>query len=224
MTHASAAIVRIVLADDHLVVREGLARILEGEDGIAVVGQAGDGRAAVGLATSLRPDVVLMDLRMPVLDGVEAITEIGRVAPDVRTVVLTTYDTDVDILRAVEAGATGYLLKDAGRAALVDAVRTASRGETVLAPRVASRLVERMASTVDRLTPREAEVLTLVGRGATNGQAARSLGIRESTVKSHLEHLFAKLGVNDRTTAVLRAIDLGVIDVAGAHWNNAPTS
>ena len=162
------ALIRIVLADDHHVVREGLAGILEAEADLEVVGQAGNGREAVLLASSLRPDVVLMDLRMPELDGVAAIAEIARVAPEVRCLVLTTYDTDTDILRAVEAGATGYLLKDAGRAALADAIRAAARGETTLAPNVAARLVQRMRTPVETLTPREADVLALVGRGATN--------------------------------------------------------
>lgn len=208
---ATATTIRIVLADDHHVVREGLAGILEAEEDMDVVGQAADGREAVRLATSLRPDVVLMDLRMPNLDGVAAITELQRTAPEVHTLVLTTYDTDADILRAMEAGATGYLLKDASRAALIDALRLASMGETVLASHVGQRLLRRRRSRGATLTPRETEVLALVGRGATNSAVAAALGIRESTVKSHLEHVFTRLGVDDRTAAVTRAMALGLI-------------
>ncbi len=205
------SVVRVVLADDHPVVREGLAGILESEPDIDVVGQADDGREAVRLASELHPDVVLMDLRMPVLDGASATAEIARVAPEVRVLVLTTYDTDADILRAVEAGATGYLIKDAGREALADAVRDAARGRTVLSPVVAARLVDRARSPLDTLTPRETDVLDLIARGATNREAADELCIGEATVKTHLQNVFTKLDVDDRTAAVTRAISLGLI-------------
>jgi len=206
-----APTIRVVLADDHPVVREGLAGIIEAEPDLEVVGQVGDGREAVLLASALQPDVLLMDLRMPVLDGATATAEIARVAPTVRVLVLTTYDTDADILRAVEAGATGYLLKDAAPAVLADAIRGAARGETVLAPYVAARLLDRVRAPIDALTPRETDVLTLVARGATNGEAAAALTIGEATVKTHLQHVFTKLGVDDRTAAVTRAMQLGLI-------------
>ena len=206
-----APTIRVVLADDHPVVREGLAGIIEAEPDLEVVGQVGDGREAVLLASALQPDVLLMDLRMPVLDGATATAEIARVAPTVRVLVLTTYDTDADILRAVEAGATGYLLKDAAPAVLADAIRSAARGETVLAPYVAARLLDRVRAPIDALTPRETDVLTLVARGATNGEAAAALTIGEATVKTHLQHVFTKLGVDDRTAAVTRAMQLGLI-------------
>ncbi|MGI8754511.1 MAG: response regulator [Acidimicrobiales bacterium] len=211
MSGPGAPVSRVLLADDHPVVREGLAGILEAEPDIEVVGQAGDGREAVRLAAALSPDVVLMDLRMPILDGVAATVEIGRVAPGARVLVLTTYDTDGDILRAVEAGATGYLLKDVAPSVLAEAVRSAARGETVLSPRVAARLVDRVRVPHEALTPRETDVLRLVARGATNGEAAQRLCIGEATVKSHLQHVFTKLGVDDRTAAVTRAMELGLI-------------
>ena len=203
--------IRVVLADDHPVVREGLTGVLGAQSDLVVVGKAENGREAVLLVSALRPDVVLMDLRMPELDGVEATAEIGRVAPDTRVVVLTTYDTDADILRAVEAGATGYLLKDAAPDVLAEAVRAAARGETVLAPRVVTRLAERTRAPHDALTPRETDVLDLVARGASNREAASQLGIGEATVKSHLQHVFTKLGVDDRTAAVTRAMGMGLI-------------
>lgn len=203
--------IRVLIVDDHPIVREGLAGILESEPDLKVVGQAGDGREAVRVASALNPDVVLMDLRMPVLDGVAATAEIARVAPTANVLVLTTYQTDADILRAVEAGATGYLLKDARPDVLADAVRAAARGETVLAPSVAARLVDRVRDPIETLTPRETDVLILVAQGATNGEAAGRLGIGEATVKSHLQHIFTKLGVDDRTAAVTRAMELGLI-------------
>ena len=206
-----APTIRIVLADDHPVVREGLAGMLAAEPDLIVVGQAADGREAVTLATRLIPDVVLCDLRMPVLDGVAAIEEIRRLAPGVQVLVLTTYDTDADILRAVEAGAAGYLLKDTPRAVLVDAVRAASRGETVLAPTVAARLVRRLREDHEALTPREHEVLREVAQGAGNAEVAARLHIGEATVKTHLLHVFAKLGVDGRTAAVNRAMEIGIL-------------
>jgi DNA-binding NarL/FixJ family response regulator len=202
-------VIRVVLVDDHPVVRSGLVGLLGGEPDIEVVGEASDGREGVALAAGLGPDVVLMDLRMPVMDGVEATAAIVA-AGGPRVLVLTTYDTDADILRAVEAGATGYLLKDTPRDALIDAVRAASRGETVLAPPLAAKLMRQVRSN-DQLTPREIEVLSLVSRGMSNGDIAKELFIGEATVKTHLLHVFDKLGVSDRTAAVTTAMRAGVL-------------
>jgi DNA-binding NarL/FixJ family response regulator len=207
-----SGVVRVLLVDDHPVVREGLRGLLAAEVDLEVVGEAGDGEVAVRLAMDLLPDVVLMDLRMPGTDGVAATSRITRELPGVRVLVLTTYDTDGDILRAVEAGATGYLLKDTPAAQLTAAVRAASRGETVLAPPVAARLVSRMrAPAPTELTPREREVLVEVARGFTNAEIGRVLFIGEATVKTHLLRVFAKLDVDDRTRAVTRAMELGIV-------------
>jgi len=202
-------VIRLLLVDDHPVVRSGLSGLLGGEPDIEVVGEASDGSEGVERAKELEPDVVLMDLRMPVMDGVEA-TRLITAAGGPRVLVLTTYDTDTDILRAVEAGATGYLLKDTPRDALVDAVRAASRGETVLAPPLAAKLMRQVRSN-DQLTAREVEVLALVSRGMSNGDIAQELFIGEATVKTHLLHAFDKLGVSDRTAAVTTAMRLGVL-------------
>jgi DNA-binding NarL/FixJ family response regulator len=203
---------RILLADDHPVVRAGLAGMLGAEPDLQVIGEAADGAEAVALATSLHPDVVLMDLRMPRLDGAAATARIVSEVPGTRVIVLTTYDTDGDIVRAVEAGATGYLLKDTPRGELANALRAAARGETVLAPPVAARLVTRMRRpNVDALTPRETEVLRLVARGLTNAQIGQTLFIGEATVKTHLLKIFTKLGVDDRTRAVTVAMERGIL-------------
>ncbi|MBL0887058.1 response regulator [Myceligenerans indicum] len=199
--------IQVLVADDHPVVRSGLVGMLAVEPDVEVVGEAGDGAQAVDLARELAPDVVLMDLRMPVLDGVGATTRIREARNPPRVVVLTTYDTDADILRAVEAGATGYLLKDTPRADLVAGVRSAARGETVLAPSVATRLVTSVRS--DRLTPREVEVLTLVANGHSNAEVGARLFIAEATVKTHLIRVFTKLDVQDRTAAVWVAREQG---------------
>lgn len=204
--------ISVMLVDDHPVVRVGLRGMLEAADDLRVVGEAGSGDEALVLVGALQPDVVLMDLRMPGTDGVAATAQIVERHPTVRVLVLTTYDTDADILRAVEAGATGYLLKDTPVAVLIDAIRAASRGETVLAPPVAARLVTRMRAPVaEQLTPREVQVLTLVGQGLSNVEIGRELFIGEATVKTHLLRAFAKLGVNDRTAAVTAAIARGII-------------
>lgn len=205
--------VRVLLADDHPVVRAGVAGMLDVEPDIEVVGEAADGAQALDRARVLRPDVVLMDLRMPEMDGVAATTAICAELPDVHVLVLTTYDTDRDIVRAVAAGATGYLLKDAPLADLADAVRAAARGETVLAPPVAARLVRHVrAPEAESLTPRETEVLDLVGQGMTNAEIGRALFISEATVKTHLLRVFAKLGVDDRTAAVMVAYQRGLLE------------
>jgi len=204
-------VIRVLLVDDHPVVRAGLAGILQAEPDVEVVGEAASATEAVAVARALTPDVILMDLRMPGGDGVTATAGVLTAAPSTRVVVLTTYESDADILRAVEAGAAGYLLKDASRAELVSAIRAAARGETVLAPSVATRLVDRMRrpQPADSLSPREVEVLRLVARGLSNAEIGRELYISEATVKTHLLRSFAKLGVSDRTAAVTTAIAAG---------------
>ena len=205
--------IRIVVVDDHPVVRDGVAATLSAIDGFQVVGQAASGPEAVDLAVALVPDVAVMDLRMPDGDGVAAIRELRRRDIATRVLVLTTYDTDSDAVAAIEAGATGYLLKDAPTLALVAAVRATAAGEAVLSPAVASRLAshvrspERSAS----LTVREREVLALVAKGTANRSIARELFVSEATVKTHLAHVYAKLGVADRAAAVAVAYQQGIL-------------
>jgi len=207
-------VITILLVDDHPVVREGLRGMLLAEDDLTVVAEAGGAAEAVAAVRAHEPDVVLMDLRMPGGDGVEATARVLAQRPATRVVVLTTYDTDADILRAVEAGAAGYLLKDASRAELAQAIRAAARGETVLAPSVAAKLVSRMRSPVE-LSRREIEVLRLVARGRTNAEIGRELLISEATVKTHLLRTFAKLDVSDRTAAVTAALERGILPAPG---------
>ena len=208
--------IRVLVVDDHPVVRGGVVGWLAAQPDIDVVGEAGDGLEALAMVASLTPDVVLMDLRMPRMDGATATGRLAADHPAVRVLVLTTYDTDADIVRAVEAGATGYLLKDTPLPQLADAVRAAARGETVLAPPVAARLVSRMrAPAVDAPTARELEVLAGVARGLTNAEIGRELFIGEATVKTHLLRVFAKLGVDDRTRAVLVAVERGLLPSPG---------
>jgi DNA-binding NarL/FixJ family response regulator len=203
--------ITVLIADDHPIVRDGLRGIFTGR-GFEVVGEAAHGAEAVALAERLRPDVVLMDLRMPGTGGVAAITELARLGNPARVLVLTTYDTDSDVLPAIEAGATGYLLKDAPREDLYRAVEAAARGEAVLSPAVASRLLGRMREPArETLSQRELEVLTLVARGSTNKEAAKKLFISEATVKTHLIHVYAKLGVKDRAAAVAVAFERGLL-------------
>ena len=201
--------IRVVVADDQRVVRDGLVTLIGLLDGVDVVGGAADGAEAVELAHTARPDVVLMDLRMPRMGGVEAITELRKADESVRVLVLTTYDTDRDVLPAIEAGATGYLLKDSPREELLRGVRAAFRGEPVLSPSVAGRLMGTLRTAgkppVEELSQRELQVLRLVAGGATNREAARQLFISEATVKTHLLHLYEKLGVRDRAAAVAEA-------------------
>jgi DNA-binding NarL/FixJ family response regulator len=204
--------IRLIIADDHPVVRTGLQGMLAGQPDLEVAGEATTGREAVDLAVKLRPDVVLMDLRMPEMDGVTAISAIKALQPEVHVLVLTTYDTDADILPAIEAGATGYLLKDAPRDELFRAIRAAARGEAVLAPGVAARLMDRMrAPAEEALSAREIEVLSLVAQGESNKGIARQLHISEATVKTHLVHIYGKLGVADRTAAVTTALQRGIL-------------
>lgn len=211
------AVVRVLVVDDHPVVRSGLVGMLGGFDDLEVVGEAADGQEALVQVARLAPDVVLMDLRMPRLDGAGATAKIVAAHPATRVLVLTTFDTDSDIVRAVEAGATGYLLKDTPLPQLVHAVRSAAAGETVLAPSVAARLMSHMRRpAVEPLTPREVEVLAAVARGLSNAEIGRELYIGEATVKTHLLRAFAKLGVDDRTRAVTVAMERGILPSPGA--------
>ena len=208
--------IRILITDDHPVVREGLSGMLAGQPDFEVIGLAADGDTAVTMHGSLAPDVTLMDLRMPGLDGVGAIEAIKAQQPSARIIVLTTYDSDADILRAIEAGATGYLLKDAPREELFRAIRAAARGDSVLAPAVAARLMTRMrAPAEENLSAREIEVLQLVAKGASNKEIGKRLHISTATVKTHLIHIYSKLGVDDRTAAVTTALEKGIITLTG---------
>ena len=208
--------IRIVVADDHPIVRAGIVGLLDQAPGIEVVGEASDGAEAVELAASERPDLVLMDLRMPGVDGASATASIVAAGQGTRVLVLTTYETDDHILAAIEAGASGYLLKAAPQAEILAGIRAVAAGETVLAPSIAAKLVSRVradAASVapPALSPREHEVLALVAEGRSNPEIARALYIGEATVKTHLLHAFEKLGVNDRTRAVTRAMELGLL-------------
>ena len=204
--------IKLLIADDHPVVRDGLGAMFAREPEFAVVGEASDGAEAVRMAITLEPDVILMDLRMGGMDGVTAITELGRRGVPARVLVLTTYDTDSHVLPAIEAGATGYLLKDAPRDELLRAVRAAARGEAVLSPSVAARLMNRLRAPVTGpLSPRELEVLQLVATGNTNREAAAKLFITEATVKTHLLNIYAKLDVGDRAAAVAEAYQRGLM-------------
>ncbi|MFD7501074.1 response regulator [Streptomyces sp. NPDC059850] len=203
--------IRVLLADDHPVVREGLSAMLDSAEGITVVGQAGSGEEAVVQAKALRPDIILLDLRMGGMDGVEATTQILRQVPGCKVVIVTTYEDDSDILRAVEAGAAGYLLKGSSRQELISAVQTAARGETVLTPSLAGKLFRSRAAEPSPLSGREREVLRLVGQGLTNAEIGAKLFVAEATVKTHLLRSFKKLGVSDRTAAVMTAMERGLL-------------
>ena len=204
--------IRVLVADDHAVVRAGIVSLLEGEDGIEVVGEAVDGEDAVGRALALRPDLVVMDVRMPGLTGDQATARIREQAPEVRVLVLTTYESDASILAAIEAGASGYLLKAAPAEELVAGVRSVAAGEVALSPSIAAQLVTRMREPAPAvLTPRETEVLRLVAEGLSNRQIGERLFLGEATVKTHLLRTFEKLGVNDRTRAVTLAMERGLL-------------
>jgi DNA-binding NarL/FixJ family response regulator len=205
--------IRVLIVDDHPVVRDGLRGVLSGEPDMAVVGEAGDGAEALTRVAAANPavDVVLMDLRMPTMGGVDAIKELRRAGPTPRVLVLTTFDTDRDVLPAIEAGATGYLLKDAPPEELAAAVRTAAAGRTTLAPAVADRLMNRLRVPGTTLTKRETEVLTLVADGLSNQAIGRRLYLTEGTIKSHLVRIYTKLGVDSRTAAIASATRLGLI-------------
>ena len=208
--------IRVLIADDHAVVREGLRAFLELQEGIEVVGEAADGQEAVEAAASLRPDVIVLDLVMPRLDGVAALRILRERVPAARAIVLTSFLDDDKLLPALRAGAAGYLLKNARPEELTRAVRAAHAGETLIDPVVAARLVETLSADggeepLDRLTPREREVLILVGRGFPNKLIARELGLAEKTVKTHVSHVLAKLGVTDRTQAAVLAVRAGLV-------------
>jgi DNA-binding NarL/FixJ family response regulator len=204
----------LLIVDDHPVVRDGLRGMFTADPRFDVLGEAGDGAEAIAAAEKLRPDVILMDLRMPRTDGVTAIRELAKRGVAARVLVLTTYDTDSDVLPAIEAGATGYLLKDAPRDELFRAVVAAAGGQAVLSPAVATRLMGQMrAPASEPLSQRELEVLGLIARGSTNREAAAQLFISEATVKTHLLHVYAKLGVNDRAAAVATAFERGYLTI-----------
>ncbi|WP_045742862.1 response regulator [Actinoplanes rectilineatus] len=204
--------IRVLLVDDHPVVRMGLRGMLDAEPDLTVIGEASSGAEGAAMALAERPDIVLMDLRMPGGDGVEATGRILAADGNIRVMVLTTYESDRDILRAIEAGASGYLLKDASPSELADAVRAAARGETVLAPSVASTLIRQVRSPAPpALSARETEVLRLVAAGSTNADIGRQLFISEATVKTHLLRVFNKLDVADRTAAVTTAMRHGLL-------------
>lgn len=209
--------IRILIVDDHPVVREGLATMLARQEGMTVVGEAGDGSAAIEKATETTPDIILMDLRMPVMDGVESMKRIAERLPSTRFIVLTTYDTDEYIFKGIEAGARAYLLKDSPREELFRAIRAIHRGESLIQPSVASKVLDRFATLsrqaqpAELLSERELTVLRLMATGAANKTIAAQLCISESTVKTHVQSIFQKLDVNDRTEAVTHALQRGII-------------
>lgn len=204
--------IRVIVADDHPIVRSGIVGLLSSADDIAVVGEAGDGIEAVMLATRLSPDIVLMDLRMPGLGGAEATAQILAAHPKIRVVILTTYESDENILTAIEAGASGYLLKAAPQEEILAGLRSVARGEVALAPSIAALLVSRMREPARvSLSERETQVLTLVAEGNSNRTIAEALFVSEATVKKHLIHVFEKLEVKDRTRAVTKAMELGLL-------------
>jgi DNA-binding NarL/FixJ family response regulator len=206
--------IKIIIADDHPVVRSGLRALLASQSDFEIAGEANNGEEAARLAISLVPDLVLMDLQMPILDGIGAIKRIRDRLPKANILVLTTYGTDADILPALEAGAIGYLLKDTPPEQLFQAVRNVASGEMALAPRVAEKITQRLAnSSKNILSSREIEVLKLASQGNPNKSIARKLFITEATVKSHFVHIFSKLGVTDRTAAVTEAVKKKIIKI-----------
>jgi len=211
--------IRIVIADDHPVVRQGLATVLGQEEGLEVVGQAANGLEAVDQARKLQPDIILMDLQMPEMDGVEAIQQIRTETLDIGIIILTTYDTDDYIFRGIEAGARGYLLKDSPPEEVLKAIHTVHKGESMIQPRVASRLLDRFSQLSHESVPeevlssREVQVLQLIAKSSANKEIANELFIGESTVKTHIIHIFNKLGVKGRTEAVAEAARRGIIQL-----------
>ncbi len=209
--------IKIVIADDHPIVREGLATVLGMEEGLKVVGQAVNGVEAVSLARDLRPDVMLMDLQMPEMDGVQAIREIKARSPEIGIIILTTFDTDEYIFAGIEAGARGYLLKDSPPTQVLEALRAVHRGDSLIQPSVATRVLDRVSQQAHGTAPeqvlstRETEVLQLISTGAANKEIAAQLLIGESTVKTHVIHILNKLGVKGRTEAAVEAARRGII-------------
>ena len=219
MTVTADSNVRVLVVDDHLIVREGLSLILETADGMELVGEAADGAAAVRLCRELAPDVVLMDLRMPGMDGLTAIGLIRQQMPGVAIIILTTYDEDDLMVRGLQAGARGFLLKDTDRATLLDAIRAAARGQTMLSPDVMQRVLAHTATTPSAtavggpldLTERELEVLLAAAQGLRNKEIARALSITERTVKAHLTSVYNKFGVDSRAAAIAVAAQRGLL-------------
>ena len=214
------ALTRILIVDDHPMVRDGLSAMLQRQPDFEVVGEAGNGKEGVERAEQLKPDLILMDLRMPEMDGVEAMRQIRAQQPEIEFLVLTTFDTDEYIFDAVEVGAKGFLLKDTSRDELFNAVRTVSKGNSYFQPDIGSRLADQFAAlrkggghVTDALSQREREVLNLIARGKANKEVAAELSLSESTVKTHVSNIFSKLGVNDRTGAVTTAIQKGIIKI-----------
>jgi DNA-binding NarL/FixJ family response regulator len=215
--------IRVLLVDDQALFLEGLETLLSVHEDIEVVGRAGDGQEAVLAAAKVQPDVVLMDVRMPIMDGVRATRLLMEAQPQCRVIVLTTFDDDEYIFDALRAGAAGYLLKDVASAQLVDAIRAAARGESILEPSVAAKVIaefsrvstmvpyQKMEGLVEPLSERELEILTLIAKGASNKEIADQLFIAEGTVKNHVTHILGKLGVRDRTQAALKARELGLL-------------
>jgi len=204
-------VIRVLVVDDHPVVRSGIVGLLASAPDIEVVGEAADGRAALDAALALDPQIVLMDLRMPELDGDAATALILERRPGIRVIILTTYESDASILTAIEAGASGYLLKAAPQEEILAGIRSVARGEVALAPSIAAMLVGRLKTPAVTLSPRETEVLGLVAQGLSNPAIAKRLFLGEATVKTHLLHAFEKLQVSDRTRAVTKAMELGLL-------------
>ena len=213
--------IRVLLVDDDALMRAGLASILSSDDAVGVVGEAPDGRVAVERVTALRPDVVLMDVRMPEVDGISATREVVAVAPDTRVVILTTFEDDEYIFGALTAGASGFLLKRTTPESLIEAIKAVAAGDSLLSPSVTRRVIDRMARqptpelglgrSLDALTPREKEVLELIARGLSNGEIAEALTVEETTVKTHVKRILRKLGLRDRVQAVIFAYESGLV-------------
>jgi DNA-binding NarL/FixJ family response regulator len=216
-------VIRIVIADDQTLVRDGFRMILDAQDDIEVVGEATDGLEAVACTRELRPDVVLMDIRMPGRDGLEATREVLRESPQTHVLILTTFDLNEYVYEAMKAGASGFLLKDIPRSQLIEGIRTVAAGDALLAPAITRRLIEQFVRrppasvrpappALDALTPREREVLELVARGRSNTEIATGLYVSEATVKTHVAHALRKLGLRDRVHAVVFAYESGLIE------------